>query len=111
LHQNAEAEFTVLMNQDTFDTLAKARISLHMRIDLFSVTGSPPGRIDVEEVELGYEAKTREELEQKWDGQAIQTSLSLKAITLKNFHIKTNNFDGDPDNKMKNHFGEIIVFN
>jgi hypothetical protein len=99
------------MNQDTFDTLNKVRISLHMRIDLFSVTGSPPERRDVEEVELGYEAKSREELESKWDGQSIATSLSLKAITTKNFHIKTNNFDGDPDNKMKNHFGELIFFN
>lgn len=46
----------------------KARLSLHMRIDLFSVTGSPNGRIDFEEQELGYENKSREELISKYDG-------------------------------------------
>jgi hypothetical protein len=90
-----------------------------MRIDLFSVTGSPPGRLDWLEEELGSETKTKEDLEQvkakayapEWDGEAIQTSLSLKAISDKNFFIKNNNFGGDPDNQMRNYYGEVIETN
>ena len=63
LHQSSEAEFTILMSPDTFADLNKATLSLHMRTDLFSVTGSPPGRLDWVEEELGSEIKEKEELE------------------------------------------------
>lgn len=59
------------MNPDIFGTLVKARLSLHMRIDLFSVTGSPPNRVDFEEQELGFEIKTREDLDVKYDTEAF----------------------------------------
>ena len=55
-----------------------------MRLDLFNVTGVPSQSVYSEVQELGYETKSRDELQKEFDGRALTMTLNLATIQERN---------------------------